>query len=321
MDNILNITNGDCAVDIMQEAKIAGTFLPWRDVLHEGPVPADLDLDALSKRRAQFIVERNWGSAEQVTASFSARDQQLQAFGDYDKVILWFEHDLYDQLQLVQILDWFQQHFTDELDLAIICSAQYLGQLSAQQMAAQLRFAQPVTKAQLDLASQAWSAFRAETPEQWQQLLELDTSALPFLRAAVIRMLEEYPSKGSGLSRTATQALTLIAQGVTKPGKVFAGNQNCEQQVFLGDASFWVVLHELLDCNPALITLTQGSELSLPPLPEQTLTITDAGKQVLSGQTDWLETAILDRWIGGVHLISNNIWRWDAATQTIIKQA
>ena len=45
MKNILNITNGDCAVETMKKANIAGLFLPWRDVLHEGPVPDDLSLE------------------------------------------------------------------------------------------------------------------------------------------------------------------------------------------------------------------------------------------------------------------------------------
>lgn len=48
MESILNITNGDCAVSIMQQANIAGDFLPWRDVLHDGPVPENLSLAELS---------------------------------------------------------------------------------------------------------------------------------------------------------------------------------------------------------------------------------------------------------------------------------
>jgi len=47
MRNILNITNGDCAVEIMKKADIPGTFLPWQDVLHDGPVPERLSLEEL----------------------------------------------------------------------------------------------------------------------------------------------------------------------------------------------------------------------------------------------------------------------------------
>jgi hypothetical protein len=31
---------------------------------------------------------------------FRARDAALAGFGAHDEVVLWFEHDLYDQLQL-----------------------------------------------------------------------------------------------------------------------------------------------------------------------------------------------------------------------------
>jgi hypothetical protein len=61
--NILNLTNGDSAVQIMQDAGLPGIFLPWRDVLHEGPVPTDLSLDDLSAVRARFIGhDRGWGN-------------------------------------------------------------------------------------------------------------------------------------------------------------------------------------------------------------------------------------------------------------------
>jgi len=49
MSNILNITNGDCAVEIMKKEDITGVFLIWRDVLHEEPVPDDLSLEELSE--------------------------------------------------------------------------------------------------------------------------------------------------------------------------------------------------------------------------------------------------------------------------------
>src|SRR5829696_3247012 len=38
----------------MERAGIAGDLLPWRDVLHEGPVP-DLPPDELRRVRAEFL--------------------------------------------------------------------------------------------------------------------------------------------------------------------------------------------------------------------------------------------------------------------------
>jgi hypothetical protein len=122
MSGILNITNGDSAVAIMKKAGIPGEFLPWRDVLHEGPVPQGLSLEELSKVRAKFISDHGWEDAEKIQQSFIERDNALKAYQDYEKVILWFEHDLYDQLQLLQILDWFHGQELGNTKLSLICT-------------------------------------------------------------------------------------------------------------------------------------------------------------------------------------------------------
>ncbi|WP_028864030.1 hypothetical protein [Psychromonas aquimarina] len=288
MKSILNISNGDCAVEIMKKAGIPGIFLPWRDVLHEGPVPDNLPLPELSRVRAQFITDRGWGTADEISESFIQRDNELSAFREYNKVILWFEHDLYDQQQLIQILDWFQQNISEEIELSIICTEQYLGCLS---------------------------------PEKWYGLLNTDTLVLPFLQGAVIRMLQEYPSCSSGLSRTAEQALKVLSDGKKHPETLFSCTQKLEERIFLGDAGFWEVLHELLESSPPLITLSQGKELTLPAGKELELSITSAGLKVLAGKMNWLDISPLERWSGGVHLKPGNLWCWDPGANSIVKRA
>jgi hypothetical protein len=56
MGNILNITNGDSTVEIMEKVGILGEFLPWREVLHEGPVPGGLSMDWGSPLKAKYCM-------------------------------------------------------------------------------------------------------------------------------------------------------------------------------------------------------------------------------------------------------------------------
>ena len=107
MSRTLHITNGDSAVALMKAAGFEGDILPWRDVLHDGPVPLGLDLEALSRVRADFIADRGWAVRETVHRGFAERDDALRRWNQYGKVTLWFEHDLYDQLQILQLLDFF----------------------------------------------------------------------------------------------------------------------------------------------------------------------------------------------------------------------
>ena len=139
MSKTLIITNGDSAIVTMQEAGIAGDILPWRDILHDGPVHADLSLEELSKVRAEFITNRGWGEAKAIQQEFTDRDNQLKSYKNYEKVVLWFEHDLYDQLQIIQILDWFnnnhkEESSAEETNLTMICTENYLGMISPDEM-------------------------------------------------------------------------------------------------------------------------------------------------------------------------------------------
>ncbi len=66
MQNILNIINGDCAVEIIKKAGILGKILPRKDVLHDGSVPKGMALEELSEIRAEFIISRGWGKPEDI---------------------------------------------------------------------------------------------------------------------------------------------------------------------------------------------------------------------------------------------------------------
>lgn len=320
MNNILNITNGDCAVEIMQKAGIPGVFLPWRDVLHEGPVTEGLSLEELSEVRAKYISDNAWGEADKIKQHFTERDNMLKSFAQYEKIILWFEHDLYDQLHILQILDWFNQHAQKTTILSIICVDQYLGLLSVEEMTALYAYEKPVSLNQLELASRAWSAFCSASPENWSALLKQETTALPFLEGAVLRMLEEFPDCITGLSRTAHQALKIISEGEARPGRIFGNYQASEDRRFMGDSSFWNILHELLDSSPPLLNIVAGKHLTLPTNADQELSITHTGLQVLTGKKNWLECTEIDRWIGGVHLTVDNIWCWDQGSGSLLKK-
>lgn len=57
---MLFVTNGDSAAGRILQAGLSEEVLPWRDVLHEGPVPSGLSPEGLREVRARFIAERGW---------------------------------------------------------------------------------------------------------------------------------------------------------------------------------------------------------------------------------------------------------------------
>src|SRR5688572_8515006 len=88
---------------MMRAAGVTGPIVPWDDVLHEGPVPAGLNTAALREVRANFLAACGWESRNKLARSLAERDAALDRGAE--EIVLWFEHDLYDQLHVLQILD------------------------------------------------------------------------------------------------------------------------------------------------------------------------------------------------------------------------
>jgi len=87
----------------------------------------------------------------------------------------------------------------------------------------------------LILASAGWAAFRSPDPRDIETFLTQDLQALPYLRAALARHLQEFPSTSNGLGRTDRQLMRLVSEGVVRPGRLFRGQYGLETTLFLGD--------------------------------------------------------------------------------------
>lgn len=308
MVKVLNIVNGDIAIKIIKNADIQGDFLPWSDFLHEGSVPYCSSLEELSEIRINFIEENYSNSLVNIREKLEKRDEKLKNYHKYQKIILWFEHDLYDQLQLLQILSWFGSNSIENSKLTLVSTDNYLGESSKNQIRKLLGDEETITKEHLELAKKAWSAFRERTPKSWFKLLEEDTHLLPFLKNAIIRMIEEYPNTRNGLSRSEYQALFSISKGIENPKDIFTNCQNYEKQKFMGEIIFWKILDDFIE-NELIKSKKNG----------QILQITTLGKKILNGEINYLHTKNIERCIGGVKLTNDSVWCWDIDKKSIDK--
>jgi hypothetical protein len=322
---MLHITNGDAALHVMREAQITGDILPWRDVLHEGPTPAGLALEDMTKVRARFIADCGWAAFDESWSQFRERDAALSRFRDHDEVILWFEHDLYDQLQLLQLLDYFSGQDPGKTALSMICVDEYLGLVTPGRMASLQGLKRPVTAEQLRLGKRAWTLFCAPDPTGWNGLVREDTSPLPFLAGAVIRHLEQYPSAANGLNRTEAAMLEAVRSGLHQPGRIFAAAQKTEERQFMGDSTFWIYMKDLMASHPPLLKTPGGKAFVLPAgypyaaeFTSQEILLAEAGSKVLQNDLDWIRINGIDKWLGGVHLQPGHLWRWQGSDQRLV---
>jgi hypothetical protein len=300
----LHITNGDCAADTLRTF-LADPVIITADPLFEGPAP-DVDDARWYALRGGELAGHDGGERD-IAAELAASDCRIaEAVRCGSDIVLWFEHDLFDQLLLIRTLDRIRKAARGSLTatggISLIGIDRFpgverfigLGQLTAEQLATLVEHKQPVTGQQFDHAARAWAAFRADNPSALAGLS--GPGSLPFLGAALRRLLEEYPSTFNGLSRSAMQALQVLAEGPLDAGALFVASQQLEEHPFMGDWSLFNVLRSLAGAPVPLVTIRPDP--TPVDLRGHTVEATEAGQRVRAGRQDAIALNGIDEWRG-----------------------
>ena len=184
-----------------------------------------------------------------------------------------------------------------------------------------------ITGDHLELASLAWRAYRAPTPQAWFNLLNTDLSPLPRLRSCVLALLDELPNQATDLGATEARILELISSGDALPYDVFPGHEKPNKRRVFHYWEIGLLLDGLARCLvPAVSGLDEGP-FSLEMHRDQTrherykrsrLSLTDLGKAVLAGREDFRRYNPIRRWWGGTEVTNQRLWRWNSDSRTLV---
>jgi len=335
----LHLTNGDAAAAGLARSGLPGDILSWRDVLHDGPVLPEPDLDVFRRARAEFLASRGWLPEPAALLDLTERDERLAGVTATDEIVLWFEPNLCDQLQLVQVVARLARRPPSQRPLLTIAPVDhFLGPLVPEKFAPIFALRRAMQEEDLDHATGAWSAFSSPTPEAVTDVVHRldrevrartyaadDSVRVPHLAAALRRQLEEYPDIDHGLSRTERQICEVLEPGVITLEKLFVASQATESWAWLSDWSFAWYLQRLSDCSHPLIVHPNGSRILAPQRDasgrgfwERAAQLTPFGAEVLRGREDVIAANGIDRFMGGVRNTSGRCWRWDARLQQVM---
>jgi len=334
-ETVLHVHCGDSSAETLRQSDAPGDVIVWCDPLCEGPTPAGLADHPRRRVRAEYLAAST-GTALKVDAlaqTLAGQDAALARCVDYDEVVLWFDACLFDQAILIRQLDWFARQALGGTTLSLICVGEFpgfdrfkgLGELGAGQMASLFETRHQVTAAQIETAQRTWGAFCSEDPTEVERVIASDTSALPYLRDALARHLEQFPSARNGLSRLENEAVLVIGAGESKLGRIFANVSAKEERPFFGDTTLWACFDHLASGRTPALLIDGPGRLPLwdPPgrLDAWTVALTEPGHQMLEQNADWIELNGVDRWLGGVHLIGDDAaWRWDETAGRLVER-
>jgi hypothetical protein len=313
---MLHVTNGSVFLSRLHDLGVPGRVVPWDDVLHEGPVPADLPWEELRRVRAEFLAS-GWGDVADVERSLEARDRAVMDAMAGDEVVLWFEHDRMTSCMSCRCWTSCSRfartggrgkrrragHGDPRGRRLRPRSRTGRSAPGSRASASEPRTVGCVSRG-LGLLSRARSrkAFRLRPSRAWTSL-----------RAALRRHLQQFPSVRRGLSRTEAQTLA-----GSLPARWRCATPSARRTMPWRRPSSWEtpagghirpLLTSRIRCSRVV---GEAPDMNHPDwwrddASAPRLALTDTGARVMAGEVDHVALNGIDRWLGGVHLVAEPV--------------
>lgn len=324
-DKTLHIRCGTDLKESLPKAGFTGDFLEYSDPYGQGPIIQD---QHFIKTRAKFLYQSYSAfvdlKLDNIQSSLEHAEEKLQrAAMDYERVVLWFEHDGYDQLILSKLMAYFSQQPRPKiLEMVSINhfpgSERFIGfgQLPPEAIRLLWKQRQTISSAQLIQGGKVWHALGQASPlSLYESTQDKDSHHLSNMNAATYRHLQELPSTLNGLSLTEQLTLELLNNESMTAGQLFSQlTKHRDPLPWLGDIMYWFILSSMAKAREPVFEIAD-SDLQKSWRDRQ-LHITQTGAELLSGKTNWRSLNPPERWLGGVKISSQQAcWHWDDSRQ------
>ena len=311
----------------LREAGLHGDFNAHINPYLQGPVT---DTPDWLERRAKFIADSfgPYDAPDYAEALEGARAEErglAEASRDYARVVLWLEHDRYDQFVLLRCLAWFAEHgapprleLVGPNDFPGATRFVGIGQLPPEALRLLWERREPIRAEQLEVGRRLWKDFRSADPRALAAHARDGVPQLPALAAALHRHLQELPSVHEGLGLTHRLLLEALADGATQRVGRLVGVVMHDRDPLpgLGDLGYDLALRELATLPDPLVQRSGGHNRDAWHRDE--IAITTSGREVLEGKRDWLDLQPPERWVGGVRIASGQRQlRWAERTHAV----
>jgi hypothetical protein len=264
MNETLHITSGDIAGGSLVKSGLPGEVFVWHDILYDGPRcpgwPDEKTLDA----RAVFLEIATAGGLDRrrILETLHNQYRKLAEAAADKHIVLWFDACLFDQSMLAHILTCLLHQGTRGVEL--LCVGAFpgivpfhgLGQMQPDQLASVYGNRERVTDSQFQFAVRVDEAFATQDFGVLTELSQTTDAPLPWIPAALVRLLQERPDPVTGLGRLEDLALRAIRAGCETPSMIIASVAAADTPPrFWGDITLWAKINALAEREPPLVRI------------------------------------------------------------------
>ena len=312
---MIHIVNGDVVGSKI--GNLPGDVLVWREMYDFGPLSTDITEETWIQRRAHFFEKKLAIPAALFIRTCEDQNRYLDEIPKDKEIVLWFEHDRYDQTMLIYLLNVLSKNEFKNLYMVTINEYEGiepfygLGQLSSRQLE-ELYYLkkQPISDEQINEAISGWRAYTSEDPTEIEKWMTSSQEKLPFLKKALQSHLSYFPSIQTGLNEVETLVVNYLDKNTCSFGDVFQSITHQRTNDGISDLYFSAMLNELMNGPNPLLECDYPLPNYLNPEPTSKLKLTTNGLAILGKQKGWFACVDRDWWVGGVNLKVDQ-WFWD----------
>ncbi len=292
MSSLLHITNGDNFTEKLKNLNLKGDIITWREMLCEGKTETNVGSESFWKTRFEFL-NKNYKVTKSIFIEKTLKEyRSLCNHKQQDQIVLWFEYDLFCQVNMLAVLSWLKAN-RKYAEISLVCSGKEddtdklygLGELSDEQLLKLYENRTVLTQDDVEYADYVWQLYCSDNPIRLENLQDFGQFQFEYLSEAVKAHLHRFPTIKNGLNALENSVLDYsLSKKPKSKVELLGGLLKNQGNYGFGDTQFERILTTL----KPLYTSFNPVKLSRK------------GKAVLEGKTNYYSTIREnDAYLGG----------------------
>lgn len=212
---LLHITNGDSFTERLRQLDFKGDIITWREMLCEGKTETNVGSESFWKTRFEFLhshynVSKSWFVEKTLKEYRSLCNHKQQ-----DQIVLWFDHDLYCQVNLLAVISWLKSH-RRHAEISLVSNTpedardpdKSLSGMSEEELRKCYDKRVELSQDDIEYADYVWQLYCSDNPIRLENLTDYENYSFTHLSNAINLHLQRFPSIRNGLNNTENGILT-----------------------------------------------------------------------------------------------------------------
>mgnify|MGYP000144428715 CR=1 FL=1 len=245
--SILHITNGDSTTNYLKKLHFSGDFITWREMLCEGKTTTDVGSETFWKNRFSFF-KSSYNISKKKFIDFTLKEyRNLCNKKESKEIILWFEHDLFCQINMLAVISWLKT-YRKGYHISLVCSGKVkdskklksLPELSENQIHQHYKNRIDLTQDDIEYADYIWQLYCADSPLRLEKIYNFNPmTPFQYLASALEAHLLRFPSINNGLNQVENIILkTANAHTISSKNELIGQLLKTQDEYGFGDLQY-----------------------------------------------------------------------------------